>query len=70
MTKMQLCNRLFSSVHGDNWQTWQASDGTIYEGYLDSIQREDGSGSSFNVTINLSVADGYKTVTFHLRTID
>ena len=42
------------------------SQGQQYFGILQSVQREDGSGHSFNVTI----AGHGGTVTFHLRTID
>jgi hypothetical protein len=41
------------------------SNGVEYFGILQSVQREDGSGGSFNVTI--ANQSGYKT--FHLRTI-
>jgi hypothetical protein len=41
------------------------SNGVEYFGILQSIQREDGSGGSFNVTI--ANQSGYKT--FHMRTI-
>jgi len=46
-------------------QHWYDSKGQKYFGLLQSVQREDGTGSSFNVTIV-----GQGTATFHLRTID
>jgi len=48
--------------------TSEAKEVTIngISGYLSAIQREDGSGSSFNVTLNTS--KGKQTV--HVRTVD
>lgn len=50
MTKFELACRLFN--RGTTQYDWQDSNGRKYVGQLDSIQREDGSGSSFNVTIS------------------
>jgi hypothetical protein len=43
-----------------------ATTGVQYFGLLQSVARESGSGSSFNVT----VANQSGSITFHLRTID
>ena len=43
-----------------------ASNGTRYFGILQSIEREDGSGHSFNLTI----ANQSGRATFHVRTTD
>ena len=47
-------------------QSFTASDGQRYFGILQSVQREDGSGHSFNITI----ANQSSTATFHVRTTD
>jgi hypothetical protein len=45
--------------------------GSRHYGYLRSIEREDGSGHSFNVTINPEEIDrGFSPKTFHVRTSD
>jgi hypothetical protein len=65
MTKYQLIKLLFDSHGGQaNWFT--ASNGKRYHGILQSIQREDGSGESFNLTVN----SGGREFTFHVRTVD
>jgi len=47
------------------------ADGGHHYGYLQSIEREDGSGHSFNVTINPDGDDrGLSPKTFHVRTSD
>lgn len=65
MTKFNLMRLLFSN--GAIAWKFTSSGGTVYRGYLLSVQREDGSGSSFNVEI---VDGDYKHHIFHLRTID
>ncbi len=45
---------------------FKASNGNVYFGLLQSVQREDGTGSSFNIT----VANQSGSVTFHVRTTD
>lgn len=64
LTKYQLTQLLFTKspdpIH------FHDSQGQQYFGLLQSVQREDGTGSSFNVTI----AGHGGTATFHLRTID
>ena len=61
MTKFQLCSLLFASGRID----------TViqgHSGYITSIQREDGSGSSFNVIMWDSVTE--RLITLYVRTID
>lgn len=65
MSKWQLFNLLAERMP-EQPHSFYGSDGLVYRGWLQSIQREDGSGSSFNVT----VADREGTYTFHLRTKD
>ncbi len=48
--------------------TFYDTSGRVYVGVLESIQREDGSGKSFNITINQGGSAG--SVTFYVRTID
>jgi hypothetical protein len=64
MTKWFLSKVLFGEEPMP--QSFTASDGTRYFGILQSIEREDGSGRSFNVTI----ANQSGKATFHLRTTD
>jgi hypothetical protein len=74
-TKHQLAERLFASQSGlvrsglvrDYYRHWYDSQGLYHCGLLLVLQREDGSGSSFNVTIQAEQG-GYET--FHLRTVD
>lgn len=47
---------------------WVDSNGTAHYGYLTTVDREDESGHSFNVTVR--PADGGNPETFHLRTSD
>jgi hypothetical protein len=62
-TKFELAKAMFD--HRAMPRHWYDSNGQQYFGLLQSVQREDGTGSSFNVTIA-----GQGTTTFHLRTID
>lgn len=65
MTKFQLFNLLaaeYTMIHD-----FVSSGQFHYRGILRSIEREDGSGSSFNVTIDTGNGNG---ATFHIRTID
>lgn len=48
-------------------RTIASTNGKVYTGYIKAIEREDGSGRSFNVT--LGIVDG-RTVTVHIRTED
>ena len=64
MTKWQLYNLLSQTEPLPGY--FVASDGNQYLGILQSVQREDGSGSSFNLTI----ANQSGTATFHIRTVD
>lgn len=66
MTKMQLMAMLFANEFQAH--EWRRASGHIVYGQLQSIQREDGSGSSFNVTIwNQETCS---SETLHVRTID
>lgn len=68
MSKYQLMQLLFSSK--TELQKFPIREGSItryIDGYISQIQREDGSGRSFNVTIR---TPDLKTHTIHLRTID
>jgi hypothetical protein len=64
MTKWQLFNLLSQVCPMPGY--FVASDGKQYLGILQSVQREDGSGSSFNITI----ANQSGTITIHIRTTD
>jgi hypothetical protein len=64
ITKWTLMFRMFHPNKGP-WD-WQDSNGKHHSGHMQSIQNEDGSGSSFNVTIS----DKGNQTTIHLRTID
>jgi hypothetical protein len=71
MSKYELLTALFSKGPHAAW--YESSNGKRYFGTLESVQREDGGGSSFNVTIHtVGTASqvGGKYVTLHLRTID
>lgn len=65
MTKNRLSSMLFGKM--DDAQFFTSSSGKHYVGYLISVQKEDGSGSSFNITIN---GCDNKSYTFHIRTVD
>jgi hypothetical protein len=64
MTKWQLFEAL--SEYTSMPRRFTASDGTEYVGILQSVEREDGSGHSFN----LRIANQSGQATFHIRTID
>lgn len=63
ITKMQLANLLFA----EKLPQIQI-DGKF--GYLQSIQREDGSGRSFNLTVRVQTALDTTNQVFHVRTTD
>jgi hypothetical protein len=64
LTKFELALLLFTKA--PNPIHLYDSKGQQYFGLVQSVQREDGTGSSFNVTI----AGHGGTATFHVRTID
>jgi hypothetical protein len=66
MTKWQLFECM--TCKGSQLVSVIDSSNRKHTGIITSIQREDGSGSSFNVTM---LEQGkYMSVTFHVRTID
>lgn len=68
MTKFHLASLLFMSRYPANHATTiVASNGEHYTGFLCAIEREDGSGQSFNVTFRTPRGD---RITIHVRTID
>jgi hypothetical protein len=60
--KFQLSSMFFSNVE----TILMDSAGKVHRGFINAIQKEDGSGKSFNVTIG----NNRGTETFHLRTLD
>jgi hypothetical protein len=64
MTKWELYN-LLGAEHTMP-HPFTASDGARYVGILQAVEREDGSGRSFN----LRIANQSGEITVHLRTID
>ncbi len=65
MTKLQLAGLLFYNGVVEVGIT--DSSGTTHNGILTKVQREDGSGSSFNVTMHDEQGE---RCTFHMRTDD
>ena len=66
MTKMQLMAMLFATCFQAH--AWKRPSGRIVYGQLRAIEREDGSGSSFNVTIWNQESNRAETV--YVTTID
>lgn len=64
MTKYQLFQAL--ATRGTELSECTASNGRVYRGILQTVEREDGSGHSFNVT--LDTCNGKTTI--HVRTSD
>lgn len=71
MTKYQIASFLFAR-NVDGIHTIVATDGKIYTGFIQSIEREDGSGRSFNVCIHCVQYPTHCGLmrTVHVRTID
>lgn len=68
MSKFQLMQLLFSAENeAVNFPIREGGITRYIKGYISQIQREDGSGRSFNITIR---TPELTTHTFHLRTID
>lgn len=65
MTKYQIAELLFTPRAREVGIT--DSQGTTHHGYLSKVEREDGSGSSFNVTMRDEQGE---RCTFHVRTSD
>lgn len=71
LSKMELASALFHAsgiVTPVNTIRFADSSGKLHCGTLASVQREDGSGSSFNLTYYPKYGKG--TVSAHVRTID
>lgn len=70
MTKFQLASLLFAKT--PTTQTIIDNNGCKWTGIVSSIQREDGSGRSFNVTMNLNrpTNTGKTQVTVYVVTTD
>lgn len=66
MSKFKLASLLFAKMEGPA-TIFKSTDGKSYMGWLLSVSKEDGSGSSFNLTIN---GCNHIKYTFHIRTID
>lgn len=66
MTKFQLATLLFTSSAKEI--SIMDSNGTTHHGYVSSVEREDGSGSSFNITLRDGRGGG--RCTLHVRTSD
>lgn len=74
MTKYQLMLALCGSNGADvsrspNYLSFTDSRGKGHCGLIQSVQREDGSGSSFNVSYR-GLTNGAVCTTVHVRTID
>ena len=67
MTKWYLVSMLFLSSQGDQFRTIRLPNGLYIDVQLLAIEREDGSGSSFNLKVRRK--DG-SVETVHVRTLD
>ena len=67
-TKFALAVLLFDPSQEEQYATITDSQGIKHTGTIQGVMREDGSGSSFNVTMR-EMKTGFNT-TFHVRTID
>jgi len=66
LTKWELFSLLAATSDNARPRHFGASNGQVYFGFLLGASREDGTGSSFNIT----VSNQSGCATFHLRTID
>ena len=66
MTKYQLMDALFNHTSTPN--KIRTHDGGLVLGWVQSVQREDGSGGCFNVVVRIAEENDCRTV--FVRTID